>query len=877
MDSNPWVSSFLTHRISHKPTAPPDRCHVYRTLLANENQHVTQPLHSRLSRIIAVASILAPFVSSTHAQCKSRWLRMDGIAGVDRVVHTMIEWDPDGPGPRGDVQVVAGIFELAGNARALNIAAFDPATGEWTAFASGLGTELNGIDALAVLPDGRLVAASQSHNGVNVWEHDQWCELEGGLDGTVTALLTMPSGELVASGTFFDDDDNRWTFARWRDGVWTLMHGESTSRSLVLDHNGHLLTGTSTGVSRWDGAAWHALPPTGFKVRDLDVFPDGRIVAAGARIAICDGISWTTIASDFAQHVAATDDGRIIVGGNFDTFEGVPARAIAHWDGAWAPIGSGLEDDMGFDAEVTLLHELADGTVVVGGSIKKAGGLLVDNMATLHNGQWGPYGHGMHRFVRDLHTATNGDILAAGDFTTAGGLVARGVARWDGAEWSALGEGVSGPLAAVIELPNGDVVVGGIFQSAGDISANNIARWDGSRWWPLGSGIDGVVHTLALMPDGTLIAGGQFEYAGETLVNNVARWDGERWSAMDYGLGGTFFSSVVYSLLVTSTGELIAAGSFAFVQPDNARFIVRWDGDQWRSMPSDALDEVVSLVELPNGELYAAGYFPNDVARWNGTEWVSLPVDPLGIAQVVGSAPDGSLVVGGYFRPLPDRDNHHVLKWNGTNWLPLDPPKYVTYAHPLAFATSTHGELFVGGSIYDIDGVIGGPLSRWVADAVPWIARHPESIEKQEGDSVTLEVRPGRGFDDLTYMWQRNGIPLDLTDPRLTQVDTSRVSTFTIDSLTRDDAGLYSCTVTNTCGEAITDAAALMVIPPCPADYNADATSDILDFLDYIEDFSVCSGFPTPCGTLGNPDLNNDGTTDVLDLLDFLDAFSAGC
>jgi hypothetical protein len=68
--------------------------------------------------------------------------------------------------------------------------------------------------------------------------------------------------------------------------------------------------------------------------------------------------------------------------------------------------------------------------------------------------------------------------------------------------------------------------------------------------------------------------------------------------------------------------------------------------------------------------------------------------------------------------------------------------------------------------------------------------------------------------------------------------------------------------------------------PPCPSDYNADGTSDILDFLDfldYIEDFSSCSGLPTPCGTLGNPDLTGDGLVDILDLLIFLDAFGQGC
>jgi hypothetical protein len=57
------------------------------------------------------------------------------------------------------------------------------------------------------------------------------------------------------------------------------------------------------------------------------------------------------------------------------------------------------------------------------------------------------------------------------------------------------------------------------------------------------------------------------------------------------------------------------------------------------------------------------------------------------------------------------------------------------------------------------------------------------------------------------------------------------------------------------------------------ADYNHDASVDVLDFLDFIADFSTCDGQPSPCGGFGDPDLNQDGVTDVLDLLDFLQLF----
>ncbi len=68
-------------------------------------------------------------------------------------------------------------------------------------------------------------------------------------------------------------------------------------------------------------------------------------------------------------------------------------------------------------------------------------------------------------------------------------------------------------------------------------------------------------------------------------------------------------------------------------------------------------------------------------------------------------------------------------------------------------------------------------------------------------------------------------------------------------------------------------------IPPeaCAADYNGDTAPDVLDFLDFFDDFSVCSGGSAPCGSFGDPDVNGDTLVDVLDFLEFLDAFGAGC
>ena len=63
----------------------------------------------------------------------------------------------------------------------------------------------------------------------------------------------------------------------------------------------------------------------------------------------------------------------------------------------------------------------------------------------------------------------------------------------------------------------------------------------------------------------------------------------------------------------------------------------------------------------------------------------------------------------------------------------------------------------------------------------------------------------------------------------------------------------------------------------CPSDVNNDFAVDILDFLDFIDDFSACELQPVPCGIAIDADYNSDSFVDILDFLEFIDAFGTGC
>ncbi len=65
-----------------------------------------------------------------------------------------------------------------------------------------------------------------------------------------------------------------------------------------------------------------------------------------------------------------------------------------------------------------------------------------------------------------------------------------------------------------------------------------------------------------------------------------------------------------------------------------------------------------------------------------------------------------------------------------------------------------------------------------------------------------------------------------------------------------------------------------IVSDPCStADYNGDGLADILDFLDFMDDYGNCDGQPAPCGSFDPDQYSPDGTIDVLDFLGFFEMF----
>ena len=648
----------------------------------------THPRSGPAATVSWFLTITVAFAAYATSQCAPQWQQGPPVPGTDNNVYAVTEWDPDGPGPSTPVLVFAGNFTAAGHVVANRVVAFDPANGTWTPLGSGR----DAVGALAVLPNGDLVAASSVFAStfthyVERWNGTAWVPLGTAFNGGVGSLAVLPNGDLIAAGNFTQASGtaaNR--IARWDGSAWSpLGVGLSAEvMELAVLPNGDLVVGgwfsqaggiLVNSIARWDGAGWSSLGAgmNGY-VFGLTIAPNGDVIAGGpffsaggtqaTGIARWNGTFWSNLGAglpgDSPSVVAALPNGDILAGSN----------RLMRWNGvAWSQLGAMSGSLSG------LLP--TNGAIVVGGSFGSVDGVVAANIAIWNGLAWSQFGPPSAPTKLGVIGAglDSAPILAARD--SVNGVIPSRVSRWTGSAWSTLGAGFTGGFESLLTTSNGDFVVGGLFFAVGGVPVNSIARWDGSTWSPLGSGVtggSGGVLALAELPGGDIVAGGSFTTAGGVPAARIARWNGSTWSPIGAGLG-----AFVTALAAEANGDFVAGGTSSLLGGSS---VARWNGTNWVGLGSIS-GSVTALLVLPGGDIVAGGTFAvaggapvARITRWNGTTWLPLG---SGMSSTSGSPnikglvglPDGDLVASGFFTHAGGLPAAGIARWDGGQWISL--------------------------------------------------------------------------------------------------------------------------------------------------------------------------------------------------------------
>jgi trimeric autotransporter adhesin len=567
----------------------------------------------RLLALVLVIAGLGAGVPVAHGQCTEGWLPGSGMPGVNLRIRTMINWDPDGPGPAAPVIAAGGEFAVAGGQLVFHVAYWDGH--HWKPLGSGMN---NHVYALAAMPDGDLIAGGLFTYAdgapaarIARWNGVRWAPMFNdpstpGFNGLVHTMAVLPDGSLVVGGSFS-----------------ALGNG---SPGTVWVNN----------LARWGPApgGWSGLGDPNAEVRALKV----------------------TLAGD------------LLVGGAFTSVGGTPARFVARWDGSnFSPVGALIGP--GGSGNVLALESTPNGGVYAGGFFTLSSGAAGNHVAYFDGSTWSPLGAGTDASVTTLTRMPSGDLFAGGFFNTAGGVSALRVARWDGSSWSSMNSYAVGLVYTSVLLPGGDLACN--MHLAED--ANNtegIARWDGGEWTLLHPGTSGPIHALAVYPDGRIVAGGSFFFGNSRRLNHVAvdSGGGLGWRAFGAGLSsGT--NGPVREMCVRINGDLIVGGAFSTAGGGPAQMVARWDGSAWHAIADYPFSEMPeSMLAMPNGDVLVGAY---SVRRWNGAAWSTLGAGTNGFVNALALAPGGDVYAGGDFSTAGGISAASLARWDGAAWWPL--------------------------------------------------------------------------------------------------------------------------------------------------------------------------------------------------------------
>ncbi len=434
--------------------------------------------------------------------------------------------------------------------------------------------------------------------------------------------------------------------------------------------------------------------------------------------------------------------------------------------------------DLRTEGTVRALARLADGTVIVGGQFQSIDGMPRANIARLLpdgsvDPAWAPQIDGA---VLALTLASDGAIIAGGGFTRVNGISLPYLAK--------LADGSGAPVAAWRPAPDGyvwalavagfDLYVGGSFSQLGGAARASIGRVStlgngtADAWNP---SANGTVHALSVMqgqlsaPD-AIFAGGTFTQIGGLARNRIARL-----SEDSSGANASWNPSMDGSVLALANdgNSIFAGGSFSTVGGAPLARLVRLPG-VGSGIPAAGFapqpDLAVHSLSLLGATLYVGGQFGTiggqtraGVARMSaGSGAVDAgwnPGAPGSEVYAVRGRSDGIAYVGGRFRRCAGAPRLSLARVDadGGSLVATDAAYKGRVA---ALARQADGGLIVGGEFAFADGVPRGNLLR--LDAAGQL--DPLWAPETDGDIVALAI-DGAGRVLAAGQFNRvSGLPL---------------------------------------------------------------------------------------------------------------------
>lgn len=278
-------------------------------------------------------------------------------------------------------------------------------------------------------------------------------------------------------------------------------------------------------------------------------------------------------------------DGKILAGGGFTSYNGFTASRIIrlNTDGSVDnTFNSGTGFDIGYVYAVSIQ---SDGKILIGGQFNSYNGIFSNKIVRLNsNGSIDNSfitGDGAGGTIESICIQPDNKILVGGAFTSYNGTFPSYIIRLepDGSIDASFvsGSGFSGSRLHDIKLQaDNKILIAGSFSFYNGVAAEGIIRLntDGSIDNTfLGFSIGSDVLTLKIQPDGKILAGGNFSSYNSVSASSIVRLetDGSIDASFVYGTGA---NSQVHTIGLSGNNVIYLAGGFNLYNGITTNYIV---------------------------------------------------------------------------------------------------------------------------------------------------------------------------------------------------------------------------------------------------------------------------------------------------------------
>ncbi len=493
-------------------------------------------------------------------------------------------------------------------------------------------------------------------------------------------------------------------------------------------------------------------------------FPVNRLARLHADGSLDLSFQTGTGPDNSVEAIAAQPDGKIIIGGDFNAYNSFSRRGLARIN-ADGSLDAGFNAGTGVNNDVAQIIIQPDGKILLGGNFNSVNGIdRRSGIARLESN--GTLDSAFAPDVGFLNTFQTRIVLQADGKVLAGFEILFGTTNFrrfnaDGTTDNSFVSVVTSPIRAILPESDGKIVIGGDFSQVNGAARNGLARVNANGSTDASFGLllnfSAPATKVAVQPDGKILIVGGFQFVNGTPKSGFVRLRPD--GAIDESFATDGFSnngfSGISALAPLADGKILIAGGFQTVngQPINRLARLRADG----SLDPDfnigtGPDNPISLMGVQSdGKIILAGIFTSfnginyrGIVRLNPNGSVDQTFTPpfaqFGFAPLaITVQPDNKILLGGSFYLMGGSERRGVIRLNADGTLDAGFNTSSDNSFVYTIVAQPDGKILVGGSFQVFNGITRRNVTRLNDDGSVDLSFSPRGGANNTVNDIALE------------------------------------------------------------------------------------------------------------------------------------------